>query len=372
MNVTYPNDYELVNCKVYQSNQFLTTALDLLTIQAKTPLCYLANNRENNIIMDNHVEETCAYYEVEILSGGFYDQLAVGLTNNDCFPTNEFVGYTADSVGYHGDDGKCFINGVGFTYGTKFGAKDVIGCGITKSGNIYYTHNGCILPTLDFKLRGNIYPLVSLRGEHTCVKIIHDASQFKFKHKKVHMYRDPSKEYNFTHGFCKLLTHSDKLVEKIHAIALHYKNSNEISRKFKAFSKILHKLCKKFNKKDILKFCTLTEESHTTGVSVEQNANKFYESEDMFTKNQNIIEKALKKPIFDPNQLGRPQVSEIKEKEADVTPVRHRGVINNNNVANNSNLILSSLQNSHNQSSFIRKNGTNRCHNACGPKCSIF
>jgi hypothetical protein len=363
--ISYPNEYELINCKVYHSNQFLLTSLDLLSIQAKTPLCYLANSRENNLILENHVEETAAYYEVEILSGGFYDQLAIGLTNNDNFPMNEFVGYTGDSIGYHGDDGKCFINGNGFTYGTRFGTKDVIGCGITKSGNVYYIHNGCILPTLDFKLKGNIYPITSLRGEHSCVKIIHDPICFKFKHKKVQLYRDPSKEYNFTQGFCRLLTLNEKLLEKIHSIAMHYKGNNEICKKFKAFSKILHKLCKKFNKKDVLKYCTLTEESHTTGVSSEQKNNQFYESEDVFTKNQKLIQNHLgQKPIFDPNSLNRQPI----EKEGDITPVKQRGAIlpKDNTVS-----ILSSLQNNSQQSSFLRKQG-GKCHNACGPKCLIF
>jgi hypothetical protein len=367
-NISYPNEYELMHCKVYQSNQFLLTSLDLLSIQAKTPICYLSNVRENNMIIENTVEETAGYYEVEILSGGFYDQLAFGLTNNENFPVNEFVGYTSDSIGYHGDDGKCFINGMGFTYGTRFGAKDVIGCGVTRSGNVYYTHNGCILPTLDFKLKGNIFPLVSLRGEHSCVKIIHDPGAFKFKHKKVHLYRDPGKEYNFTNGFCKLLTANDKLLEKIQSIALHYKNNNEIGKKFKAFSKILNKLGKKFNKREVLKYCTLTEESHTTGISGDKNTNTFFENEQQFSKNQHWAREHLKKPIFDPNDLNKKQQI---EKEGDITPVKHRGAINVPNANNNSNLILSSLQNSSQQSSFIRKQG-GKCHNACGPKCLIF
>jgi hypothetical protein len=369
--IPYPSEYELNgHCKVYQNNQYILTSLEITSIQAKLPMCFLATVRESNVIMENNNEETAAYYEVEIISGGFYDQIAIGLTSNDNFPTDVFVGYIPESIGYHGDDGKCFLNGNNFTYGTRFGTKDVIGCGITKSGNIYFVHNGCILPVLDYKMKGNIYPLITLRGEHSCIKIIHDPAQFRFKHKKVANYRNPVTDYNFTHGFSKLIINSDKLIENIHTIALHYRNNNEISKKFKLFGKIVNKLCKKFNKKDILKYLTITEESHTTKISTEQNANNFYANEELHTKNQNFVQGVVQgKRVYDPNAKRPQQDVEKKDNIADITPVRHRGVMN---APNNSNLILSSLQNNSQQSSFYRKNNTTKCHNACGGKCMIF
>jgi hypothetical protein len=135
--------------------------------------------------------------------GGYYDQIAIGVTNIELYPINEFTGYINDSVGYHGDDGKCYVHGNSYTYGVKFGSKDIIGCGITKSGNVYYTHNGCILPLLDVRLKGHIYPLASLRGKYSTIKIIHDPLQFKFNHSKISSYKNPILHLSYSHSISK-------------------------------------------------------------------------------------------------------------------------------------------------------------------------
>jgi hypothetical protein len=290
--------------------------------------------------------------------GGYYDQIAIGLTNNENFPLNEFAGYINDSVGYHGDDGKCYVNGNNYVYGTKFGSKDVIGCGITKSGNIYYVHNCCILPLLDIKMRGNIFPIISLRGKYSSVRIIHDPNLLKFKHKKFCNYKNPTLHLSYSHSFTKMISNNEDILQNIQIICKNYKNYIEISRKFKKYALIMHKVCKN-SKKNLLKYFILTDDTSTKNST---ETNKIYENEENFSKNQNFIEKVLKKPIFEPSTINR-----VVDKSNHVEEISNR-----NKIGNNSNLILSSIQNNSQSNSFIRKNNLSKCNNACGTKCSIF
>ena len=80
--------------------------------------------------------------------GGFYDQLAIGVTSNPSFPLGEFAGYQAHSVAYHADDGKCYKEGDSFAYSARYGANDTIGCGVTADQNIFFTINGILLPLI--------------------------------------------------------------------------------------------------------------------------------------------------------------------------------------------------------------------------------
>ena len=62
-----------------------------------------------------------AYFEVKVILGGFFDQVAVGLTVSQIFPVEDmFVGYMQGSIGFHGDDGKCYINGDSFEYSSPY------------------------------------------------------------------------------------------------------------------------------------------------------------------------------------------------------------------------------------------------------------
>lgn len=64
-----------------------------------------------------------AYFEVKIILGGFYDQVAVGLTSSANYPTEDmFIGYMEGSIGFHGDDGKCYIKGESFEYSSPYGS----------------------------------------------------------------------------------------------------------------------------------------------------------------------------------------------------------------------------------------------------------
>lgn len=113
--------------------------------------------------------------------GGLYDQVAVGLTNNQSYSLSDFAGYKDNSIAYHADDGKCYLNGQAIGYGTRYGSYDTVGCGITRNGDVYFTLNGMLLPLINIEMKGRVYPLVSLRGKFTSISI-EFGPDFLFKH----------------------------------------------------------------------------------------------------------------------------------------------------------------------------------------------
>lgn len=52
-------------------------------------------------------------------------------------------GWTADSWGYHGDDGYKLTQNTGDKYGPLYGEGDTIGCGVDfHEGSAFFTKNG--------------------------------------------------------------------------------------------------------------------------------------------------------------------------------------------------------------------------------------
>ena len=113
---------------------------------------------------------------MEIKLGGFYDQIAVGLTTRKNYPEKEFAGYIDQSVAFHGDDGRYFVNGKVSGLGCKFGSHDVVGCGITNQGKVFFTLNGLYLHILDTNYVGDVYPIVSLRGRYSSILVNFEGS----------------------------------------------------------------------------------------------------------------------------------------------------------------------------------------------------
>ena len=112
--------------------------------------------------------------------GGFFDQIAIGLTSDPNFPINDtFVGYVGGSIGFHGDDGKCYNNGDSFEYASPYGAQSTVGCGVTACGDVFFTRDGFQLPMIKGsaiwsnpdKVIGTLYPVVSMRGKLATIKI---------------------------------------------------------------------------------------------------------------------------------------------------------------------------------------------------------
>ena len=76
------------------------------------------------------------------------------------------------------------MNGKPIGYATRFGSNDTVGCGITKSGDIYFTINGMMLPLINIEMQGYIYPIVSMRGKYTSVSV-EIGPDFLFKHSEI-------------------------------------------------------------------------------------------------------------------------------------------------------------------------------------------
>lgn len=112
--------------------------------------------------------------------GGFYDQIAIGVTSDPHFPVSDtFVGYAPGSIGFHGDEGKCYSGGESFEYASPFGAQSTVGCGVTAQGDVFFTRDGFQLPII----KGDtiwppakdapaaLYPVVSMRGKLATVRV---------------------------------------------------------------------------------------------------------------------------------------------------------------------------------------------------------
>jgi len=138
---------------------------EISSIVSSNPLCTVNPSGMPN----DDGDKTCGYFEVEVKLGGFYDQIAIGFATSPLYPREEFAGYLEGSIAYHGDDGKIFLNGKIIGNLCNFGSHDVIGCGITNEGSVYFTHNGMLINLYHAEMRGAIYPVVSLRGKYASV-----------------------------------------------------------------------------------------------------------------------------------------------------------------------------------------------------------
>eukprot|EP00347_Sterkiella_histriomuscorum_P003756 403363071 len=160
-------------------------------------------------------QRSLAYYEVKINMGGFYDQLAIGITNNSSYSLTEFAGYHQHSIAYHADDGKVYVNGKSIVYASRYGSNDIVGCGVTKSGDVYFTLNGMILPLINIEMQGQIFPIISMRGKYTsvCVNYGHN-EQFIFSHQN-NMISNPIKDTILDSNLLISIVKDNELVQMI-------------------------------------------------------------------------------------------------------------------------------------------------------------
>jgi len=124
-----------------------------------------------------------SYYEVEILQTGQRCRISVGLATPN-YPLDSHPGWYADSIAFHGDDGKLFTavgTGVPFCHPWKKG--DIIGIGIRKlnqkdveccveESQVFFTCNGTEIGCTTVKIPfARFYPTIGMHSIGECVKI---------------------------------------------------------------------------------------------------------------------------------------------------------------------------------------------------------
>uniref|UniRef100_A0A060T2J0 ARAD1C28996p n=1 Tax=Blastobotrys adeninivorans TaxID=409370 RepID=A0A060T2J0_BLAAD len=105
------------------------------------------------------------YFEIHIEAMGTEDLLGIGLCDAEAMLT-KMPGLEKHSWGYHSDDGRIITcQGTAKSYGPKFGAGDVIGCGVDFHKNcVFYTKNGLPLGVAFQDVSDStLYPNVGLK-----------------------------------------------------------------------------------------------------------------------------------------------------------------------------------------------------------------
>jgi hypothetical protein len=114
------------------------------------------------------------YYEITIVDTGTRGSIAVGLADTN-FPLNRQPGWEPNSFAYYGYDGRRYVDSErGENYGPRFGAGDVIGCGLlTERREIFFTKNGTHLGVAFSDVSCVVYPTVGLHspGEKVTVNL---------------------------------------------------------------------------------------------------------------------------------------------------------------------------------------------------------
>jgi len=112
------------------------------------------------------------YFEMTVVNAGAKGNMAIGL-GNSMFNNTRQPGLEPGSYGYFADDGrKCSISSRGEPYGAKYGAGDVVGCGLHfGTREIFFTKNGKNLGVAFTDPGHSYYPTVGLHSEGEIVKL---------------------------------------------------------------------------------------------------------------------------------------------------------------------------------------------------------
>ncbi|KAI8814850.1 hypothetical protein BJ742DRAFT_192159 [Cladochytrium replicatum] len=90
------------------------------------------------------------YFEVTVEELSFQPHstiVSVGLATRP-YPPFRMIGHNKYSVGYHSDDGRCFVNDSfgGRNFGSPFSQGNVVGCGyVQATGSVFFTLNGVLV-----------------------------------------------------------------------------------------------------------------------------------------------------------------------------------------------------------------------------------
>ena len=128
------------------------------------------------------VNELIGYFELRITSAGQRGNIVLGMANQD-FNISRHPGKEPGSYGYQGDDGKKLDGDAqgAEAYGPKFGADDVVGCGLHfGTREIFFTKNGQHLGVAFRNISHAYYPTVGLHSEGEAATLNFGAQPFLF------------------------------------------------------------------------------------------------------------------------------------------------------------------------------------------------
>lgn len=120
------------------------------------------------------------YFEVTVVDAGAHGSIAVGVADAK-FPLERMPGWEARSYGYH-DDGRRYSESErGEPFGPRFGAGDVIGCGLlSERRELFFTKNGESLGVAYGSIEGAVYPTIGMHSLGVSVKLNLGAAPFAF------------------------------------------------------------------------------------------------------------------------------------------------------------------------------------------------
>jgi len=127
------------------------------------------------------------YFEISITQLHTKGVISIGFAKEDFPKSTALVGWNPNSFGIHSDDGSLFSESGSQAkvkdYSPLFGAGDTIGCGITKSGEVYFTINGQKLPkAVPVKIQdGEYYPTVAVDYPNTSFEANFGSSPFLYE-----------------------------------------------------------------------------------------------------------------------------------------------------------------------------------------------
>ena len=110
----------------------------MINIVNQSRISYYNRDGPDNIVRTTEpisMASASFYFEMEIVDGGKNDGIAIGITQSDpSTRSGDMPGwsYVSTDAGYHGDDGKIFINGK-YDQADLYTKGDVVGCLVYRS-----------------------------------------------------------------------------------------------------------------------------------------------------------------------------------------------------------------------------------------------
>ncbi|GLI64316.1 hypothetical protein VaNZ11_007541 [Volvox africanus] len=120
------------------------------------------------------------YFEITVVAPGSNGTIGVGFAHSSHNVTRH-VGWDAGTFGFHGDDGKTFLEGRNEYYGFKFGKGDVVGAALDfQRKEIFFTKNGTKGKAISISISQALYPTVSLHSSGEVVSVNFGQKPFSF------------------------------------------------------------------------------------------------------------------------------------------------------------------------------------------------